>query len=218
MPSAKAPLALPVHPDSSAPVRSFTRYTKEAAQTAYAEPPDAYLCQGCRNEAGRFPRLIRWPTPAIPVSTVPLANKSPFRGRWSCHTTHYQRRGASRAPQPTVNLRCEIGRRLRVGWSMRHTSSQANTQHEARERRRAGGHRTQRDGKQEIAVRHHPGCKTRQTTSRCPAFRNQRRQRDQTRQVCHRPNPASPRRQLLNMRPKPYGTQSRSAGCLSCAA
>ena len=195
-------------------MRSFTRYTKEAAQTAYAEPPDAYLCQGCRNEAGRFPRLIRWPTPAIPVSTVPLANKSPFRGRWSCHTTHYQRRGASRAPQPTVNLRCEIGRRLRVGWLMRHTSSQANTQHEARERCRAGGHRTRRGGSRGIAVRHHPGCETRQTTSRCPAFPNQRRRRYQNRQVCHMPSPVSPRRhrQLLSVRPSETVRHAVSCG------
>ena len=189
-------------------------YTKEAAHRTPSRP--TYLCLSS-NEVGLFRSLIRWPTPAIPVSTVSLASKSPSRGRWGCHTTHHQKRGASRAPQPTMNLRCEIGRRLRVGWSMRHTSSQANTQ-QARERRRAGGHRTQRGGSREIVVRHRPGCKTRQTTSRCPAFQNQRRQRVHNRQVCYMPNPASLRRQLLSMRPNLYGTRSRAAGCLLCAA
>ena len=200
--------------------KGCTGFTGGCTCSPYTGPRARVSLRLCRNEVGLFPSLIQWPISAIRVCTLSLANKSPSRGRMGCHTTPYQERGASRATQPTVNLRCEIERRLRVGLPMRHTSSQANTQHEARERRRAGGHRTQRDGSREIAVRHHPGCKTRQTTSRCPAFRNQRRQsqRDQTRQVCHRPNPASPRRQLLNMRPKPYGPHSRSAGCLSCAA
>ena len=194
--------------------KGCTGFTGGCTCSPYTGPRARVSLRLCRNEVGLFPSLIQWPISAIRVCTLSLANESPSRGRMGCHTTPYQERGASRATQPTVNLRCEIERRLRVGLPMRHTSSQANTQHEARERCRAGGHRTRRGGSRGIAVRHHPGCETRQTTSRCPAFPNQRRRRYQNRQVCHMPSPVSPRRhrQLLSVRPSETVRHAVSCG------
>ena len=92
--------------DSSAPVRPCCCPLHKGGCSPYAEPPDVFkVCQSF-NEVGLFPSLIRWPTLAIPVSTVSLASKNPSR---RYHTTHYQKINPVQCCGPVCVSCCSFG-------------------------------------------------------------------------------------------------------------